>query len=491
MNFSRTQSWSNRWQKIRNAIFNYLSGNRFNCSEVYYSCVVDAAPLFYWQTWGLVNSLIRLAGVSPTQIYVHHTPEVDRAFLTRLETLEVNIKAIARLGDGKYCNKIAQLKTAEFTSAECVFLLDTDMLVMRELSAICTTQAIKGKIVDLANPELSILQTIFSHAGFEQHPAIHSADDGNPTFKNNFNGGLYVIPGALIKSLGTRWDYWADWLLENLEILTEVNKQAHVDQNSFALATHELSLSVADVGREYNYPLHLPKDKTGYPAILHYHRNISPTGSLKVEGEQDAVFKRAVADANNLLGSSFDNQIFWSFRYQMFAELGSGVGSRGDNLLYKRSLLQTLGIENSQSILDVGCGDLEVVKSLHLPNYTGIDVSPQAIELARQKRPNLNFILLQSNNYQNVPEADLVICFEVLIHQQSEKDYQNLIDFLVQKTTNKLVVSGYTAKQPHHDLNHMVNFHESLLNSLSQTNKFSIIKIIGQHSDVQIVLAVK
>ena len=491
MNFTRTKSWSNRWQKIRNAFFNYLSGNRFNCSEVYYSCVVDAAPLFYWQTWGLVNSLIRLAEISPNQIYVHYTLEVDRAFLSRLETLGVNIIAIARLGDGKYCNKIAQLKTAEFISAKCVFLLDTDMLVMRQLSAIYTTQAIKGKIVDLANPELSILQTIFNRAGFDRHPAIRLADDGNPTFENNFNGGLYVIPGALVESLGARWHYWADWLIGNLEILTEVNKQAHIDQISFALATHELSLPVADVGREYNYPLHLIADKTSYPAILHYHRNISPTGTLKVERMQDAEFQQAVADANNLLGSSFDNQIFWSFRYQMFAELGSGVGSRGDNLLYKRSLLQNLGIEYSQSILDVGCGDLEVVKTLHLPNYTGIDVSRQAIELARQKRPDLNFILLEPNNYQNIPQADFVICFEVLIHQQSEEDYQNLLDFLVQKTTNRLVVSGYIIEQPHHYTNHMVGFHKSLLDSLNKTQEFSTIEIIGQHSDVKVILAVK
>ena len=111
--------------------------------------------------------------------------------------------------------------------------------------------------------------------------------------------------------------------------------------------------------------------------------------------------------------------------------------------------MQTLGIEQSPSILDVGCGDLEVIKTLNLSNYTGIDVCPQAIELARNKRPELNFILLKHDNHKHVPAADLVIYLEVLIHQQNWKDYQNLISFLVQKTTNKLVVSGYTKEQPH------------------------------------------
>lgn len=119
---------------------------------------------------------------------MHYTPEVDRAFLVQLETLGVNLKAIARLGDGKYYNKIAQLKTKEFKTAKCVLLLDTDMLVLRELSAIYTTKGIKGKIVDLANPELAILQTIFKRAGFKDYPAVRSADyDPNPTFENNFN----------------------------------------------------------------------------------------------------------------------------------------------------------------------------------------------------------------------------------------------------------------------------------------------------------------
>lgn len=480
-----------QWQKILRAIANYLSDKRITAT-VYYSCVVDAAPLFYWQTWGLVNSLIKLAGVSPSQICVHYTPEVDRGFLEQLQSLGINLRQITRLGDGKYCNKIAQLKTKEFTSAKCVFLLDTDMLVLRELSAIHSTKAIKGKVVDLANPELSILQTIFNRAGFEDYPAVRSADyDPNPTFENNFNGGLYVIPGAYINTLGQRWHYWADWLLANLEILTQVNKQAHVDQISFALATHELSLPVADIGRMYNYPLHLTDAKAGYPAIFHYHRNVSPTGMLEVIGEQDAEFQRAIADANELLGNSFNNQIFWSFRYQMHAELGSGVGSRGDNLLYKRSLLQSLEIEQARSILDVGCGDLEVIKTLNLQNYTGVDVSPQAIELARQKRSDWKFILLDSNNSQSVPAADLVICLEVLIHQQNFDNYQNLINFLVQKTTNRLIVSGYTTQQPHHDTNHMVNFHESLLDSLNKTQKFSSIEVVGQHSDVQIILATK
>lgn len=463
-----------------------------NSPAIYYSCVVDASSLFYWQTWGLVNSLIKLGSVIPSQIYVHYTKEVEPAFLEQLRGLGVSLRSINRFGDGKFCNKIVQLSTPEFAQAKCVFFLDTDMIVLGNLAEAYIPNVIQGKIVDYSNPNLGVLQTIFDQAGFTDYPAICTSDhEQELTFVNNFNGGLYLIPGTMIPQLGQRWQHWALWLIKNLEILERINKQAHVDQISFAMATHELALPVKNIGRKYNYPLHLAEDKTGYPLVLHYHRNVSPTGMLEATGAQDAEFSSALDKANQLIGKSFNNQIFWSFRYQTFAELGSGVGSRGDNLLYKRSLLQELGIEHSQSILDVGCGDLEVVKTLKLPNYTGVDVSSQAIELARQKRPDLNFILLQEGNYNAVPEADLVMCLEVLIHQQKLTDYQKLIDFLVQKTTNKLIVSGYTFEQPHHQTNHMINFHESLLDSLRKTNKFSQIEIVGQHSDVQIILAIK
>ncbi|WP_319420080.1 class I SAM-dependent methyltransferase [Pleurocapsa sp. FMAR1] len=480
------------WQKIISKISHSLSDNHLKRHKIYYSCVVDASSLFYWQTWGLVNSLIQIAKVSPTQIFVHYTLEVDQTFLQQLNILGVNLKSISRFGDGKYCNKIVQLDTREFAKAKCVFFLDTDMVVLDELEELYIPKVIRGKVVDLANPELSVLQAIFKRAGFSDTPSICNADcEKNSTFENNFNGGLYVVPGVLIPSLGKRWQHWALWLLANLEILEKVNKQNHVDQISFALATHELSLVTQNIDRQYNYPIHLSNYKTGNPKVLHYHRNISPTGMLVVGGEQDVEFKRAVQNANHVLGKSFNNQIFWSFRYHEFPQLGSGIGSRGENLLYKRKLLKTLGIETSQSILDVGCGDLEVIKNFNLPNYIGVDISSEAVNIAKQKRPDLDFILLDYSNNNHISKADLVICLEVLIHQQNLPDYQKVINFLAQKTINRLVVSGYVVKETHHDNNYMINFHESLLDSLAKTKQFSRIEVLGQHSDVQIILATK
>jgi len=364
------------------------------------------------------------------------------------------------------------------------------MIVLAELWELYTPEKISGKVVDLANPELSMLQQIFDLAGFKDYPPLCDVDCGSEqTFQNNLNGGLYVVPGNLIAILGERWKQWALWLLDHIELLQKVGKENHVDQISFSLATHDLSIPIHNITRKYNYPAHLPIEKIGYPSVLHYHRNISKVGLIEVDGECDSDFQRAIQDANQLIGECFNNRIFWSFRYKAFPELGSGIGSREQNLEYKRALLKQLGVEESSSILDVGCGDLEVIKTLQLHNYTGIDVSTNAIEIAKKKRPDLTFILYTGKNDALIPSADMVLCFEVLIHQKTIEDYNKIIDFLAQKTKRRLIVSGYTEKQAYHDQNHMISYHESLFDSLSKTKKFSTMSKVGSHPGIDVIVA--
>ena len=82
-----------------------------------------------------------------------------------------------------------------------------------------------------------------------------------------------------------------------------------------------------------------------------------------------------LARANGQIARHFNNRLFWEKRYAHFIERGSGVGSRGQNLKYKRELLRDQGAEQARSVLDVGCGDLEVVKTLALHRYVGVDQS--------------------------------------------------------------------------------------------------------------------
>src|SRR3712207_597767 len=88
--------------------------------------------------------------------------------------------------------------------------------------------------------------------------------------------------------------------------------------------------------------------------------------------------------------SGFDNRQFWEERYTTNLDLGSGAGSRGEYLAYKQELLrQKIAEFRPQSILDVGCGDIEVTKDLPFAgDYTGIDLSTSIIARNRALRPD-------------------------------------------------------------------------------------------------------
>jgi len=132
-------------------------------------------------------------------------------------------------------------------------------------------------------------------------------------------------------------------------------------------------------------------------------------------------------------------------RYRHFPERGSGIGSRGDNLLRKRQLLREQGVEAASSHL------LEVIKG------------PAA----------------------DAPAAETVICFEVLIHQGTDEAYRVLIDFLAEKTIGSLLVSGFAADHDSIRNNLMLFFHEPLQTSLRRTGRFRTIRQIGAHTNVR------
>jgi len=401
-----------------------------------------------------------------------------------------NIVKVSRFGDQKYCNKIAQLETPKLTDSDAVVFLDTDMIVLRPINDIFTPGFISGKIVDNPNPSIDLLDHIYQLASFTDRPQIIKTDcTDSTTFSNNLNGGLYVIPSLLLEQFCAKWKFWALWLLDNVNVLARENKAAHVDQVSFSLASHELKIPIKHLLREYNFPAHIDIVKSGRPAVIHFHDKISKTGLLDINGTIETSFSETIDKANQFIGSNFNNRIFWSYRYYKHPELGSGVGSRGSNLEYKKKLLTELDIETAPSILDIGCGDLELVKEFNFKKYTGVDLSPLAVESAKKIKPNYEFLLYNSKCMENIPRADTVLCFEVLIHQSTKEDYENLIKILTEKPTRRLIVSGFLEPPVGYKKNHMIYFYESLLDSIVKTNKFKTVRVIGQHTSVQVIVA--
>jgi hypothetical protein len=453
-----------------------------------FSFIVDDDPIFIYEGWHLARSLIKHCGGDPTAIVVHCTPEVPDGGRSIFRDLGCRVRQIARFGDGRHCNKLNQLGNLDSFDFDRAVLLDTDMIAVSDLRPFLSDASILAKIVDAPNPPLATLAEIATLSNLPGSPTIAGTDNrSGETYIGNCNGGFYSIPKAYSQKLSIGWRHWALWLFDHIEPLQESGHVQHIDQVSFWLAVQHMGLPFEPAPSNVNYYVHMKGEHQYFDsraplALLHYHTSqLDVLGRIVAQPDANPMCADAAALANEQIAEGFDNRVFWDLRYRCFSERGSGVGSRGGSLVYKRSLLIEQGVEAATSVLDVGCGDLEVVKALTISNYFGVDQSAKAIEIARRARPDWQFHLGQA---PDLPSAELVLCFEVLIHQKQRESYDALIAMLAAKTERALIVSGYDIDRPAIRHNAMLAFHEPLAASLARTGRFKSVREIGRHTDV-------
>jgi len=73
-----------------------------------------------------------------------------------------------------------------------------------------------------------------------------------------------------------------------------------------------------------------------------------------------------------------------------------------------------------------------------------------------------------------VPQADLVLCVDVLIHQKTEKDYRSVIDTVCKQCSERLIITGFNKPI---DESYMIGFHERLTDSLKPYCFDRIVKV--------------
>lgn len=456
-----------------------------------FSFIVDEDPRFAYQGWHLAHSIIEQLHARPSSIFAQFTSGVEPETIDIFKLLGCRTIQIRRFGDGKACNKLAQwnneLRDSNFKQ---FIFLDTDTIFVSDCLDQLPSDAICAKVVDLANPSIETLEEVMRNAGFGALPSACNVDASqDKTYFANSNGGLYIIPKQFADVLFESWRRWCLWLLDHSEPLRRANKTAHIDQVSFCMAIHETGLPFQFIPSNFNYFVHFAGhhydyDSTKPISLLHYHNDaVNVVGLLDAAGAVTPAEKEAIGQANFQIARHFNNKLFWETRYANFSERGSGVGSRGKNLEYKRNLLREQGAEGARSVLDVGCGDLEVVKALNFRRYVGIDQSTKTLEIAKRARPDWVF---RQAPCPHASPAELVLCFEVLIHQDSLTAYNELIRYLAEKAQRVLLVSGYEQATEAIRSNPMLFFYEPLSSSLKKTGKFISVEAIGRHTDVTI-----
>ena len=153
-----------------------------------------------------------------------------------------------------------------------------------------------------------------------------------------------------------------------------------------------------------------------------------------------------------------DNRTFWDERYTKGEWLGSGPGSRGYAKAFKRSLMdQVIRRNGINSIADVGCGDLCWIDGSEADylddiDYTGYDISQVLIARNRSRYPGLKFELFDIVG-QALPEpADLLVCFDVLIHQVEKEKFRLSLKNLLDSMADHALISYRTQNSTKEDL---------------------------------------
>lgn len=286
-----------------------------------YSFVIDEHPKFSYQAWHLARSLIKHCGAKPADINVQVTPyvhpEIRRIFFRE----GYNVRDIQGLGDGQFCNKIAQLPNLLDLACDRIILLDTDMIAVGDIRPLLHGNRVQAKVVDLSNPSLDALKEIFTASG-GVNPEVMMVDaTDEQTIVGNANGGFYAVPQELASQFSREWRRWMEWLLRNDEVLRREGKLNHIDQISAALAFQRSKVPYAPAPSNVNYYIHFHGqhryfDENEPICLLHYHSvTMNLLGQIEPQVKLTGLEASAVAAANQQIREGFQSALFQNFRY--------------------------------------------------------------------------------------------------------------------------------------------------------------------------------
>jgi len=110
-----------------------------------------------------------------------------------------------------------------------------------------------------------------------------------------------------------------------------------------------------------------------------------------------------------------DSASYWQNRYEKGGS--SGPGSAGELAAFKATVLNDfVAREGVSSVLELGCGDGRQLALAQYPRYTGIDVSPRALALCRERfadDASKNFRLLAD---LGEARAQMTMSLDVIYH---------------------------------------------------------------------------
>jgi len=135
--------------------------------------------------------------------------------------------------------------------------------------------------------------------------------------------------------------------------------------------------------------------------------------------------------------NAFHSGEYWEARYRCGGN--SGAGSYGHLAQYKVQFINEFVAENRvASVLDLGCGDGNLLSLLNVPTYVGVDVSLTALARCNKRFPQHRFVRFDALDI--VPPAELAMSIDVIFHLVEDAVFADYMRALFERATRFVIV---------------------------------------------------
>ncbi len=144
-----------------------------------------------------------------------------------------------------------------------------------------------------------------------------------------------------------------------------------------------------------------------------------------------------------------DSDQYWKQRYRFSGN--SGRGSRGRNAQIKADFINNFAsLHSVESVIDLGCGDGENALLFRFQEYSGFDISQEALKLAKKRCENkvgFSFYILDSSFEREIEELNsknmlpkLALSLEVIFHLVEDNVFEVYLDRLCMSSTQWVII---------------------------------------------------
>lgn len=145
---------------------------------------------------------------------------------------------------------------------------------------------------------------------------------------------------------------------------------------------------------------------------------------------------------------------YWRKRYRYGGD--SGAGSGGASAQYKAGILNRFMAERDiSSVIEFGCGDGRQLEQARYHSYLGLDISPKAIALCREKfsaDTSKAFLLLDHFQSQ---QAEVALSLDVIFHLVEDEVYRDYLERLFASATQYVVIYSTIEESRRKTLRHV------------------------------------